>query len=204
MKFYSDDRQDEFVAHLLKFKRDGYYLDIGSCSSVGSNNTCFFESLNWKGICIEKNPMFNDSYKTRTCCYVNEDALTINYEELFEKNNFPSLIDYLSLDVDQDSTEVLTKLPLKKYRFRAITIEHDSHVFGDKYKVEQRLILKKENYFLLGQDVLNVSGRNIGMEHAWEDWWVDQNCFEKSELERLYSYRLFTEQIIKKLKSPPL
>jgi len=55
MNYYSDDRQDEFVANILKFKLGGYYLDIGSCASVGSNNTYFFESFGWKGICIEKN-----------------------------------------------------------------------------------------------------------------------------------------------------
>ena len=199
MQFYSDDRQDEFLAKLLKFKRDGCYLDIGSCSSVGSNNTYFFESLNWNGICIEKNPMFNDSYKTRTCKYLNEDALVIDYEKLFKEFGFPESIDYLSLDVDAESTAVLEKLPLHKYRFKVITIEHDSHVYGDLYKGPQRKILKENNYFLLGEDVLNQSGRNIGQEHAWEDWWVDPFCFKKEELERLYSFRLDTKQIIDKI-----
>ena len=200
MAFYSDDKQDEFVANMLKFKRNGHYVDIGSCSSVGSNNTYFFESLGWKGICIEKNPMFNESYLTRTCNYFNEDALEVDYEKLFAEQGFPLSIDYLSLDVDQESTAVLKKLPLDKYRFKVITIEHDSHVYGDLYKGEQREILKSKNYFLLGEDVLNQSGRNIGAEHAWEDWWVDPACFEKSELEKLYSFRLDTKQIMQKFE----
>ena len=198
MKFYSDDRQDEFVANLLKFKRDGYYLDIGSCASVGSNNSYFFESLNWKGICIEKNPQFNDSYKTRTCKFINEDALTIDYEKLFEEEKFPLSIDYLSLDVDEASYGVLQKLPLDKFHFKIITIEHDSHVYGDLYKAPQRKILWAHGYHLLCANVLNQSGRNIGQEHAWEDWWVDPSCFEKSELDKLKSYRLNTEQIMQK------
>lgn len=200
MRFYSDDRQDEFVANLLKFKRNGYYLDIGSCSSVGSNNTYFFESLDWEGICIEINSMFNESYKTRTCKYINANALEIDYQQLFIDEKFPILIDYLSLDIDQESTEVLKILPLDTYKFKVITIEHDSHYYGDIFKDEQRKILKSKGYFLLCEDVLNQSGRNIGQEHAWEDWWVYPLYFKNNELEMLHSYRLYTEQIINKFK----
>lgn len=198
MRYYSDDKQDEFVANLLKFKRNGYYLDIGSCASVGSNNTYFFESLDWKGICIEKNPIFNDSYKTRTCKYLNQDALTIDYEKVFAEANFPPSIDYLSLDIDENSTEVLKKLPLDEYRYKVITIEHDSHVHGDLYKGEQRRILTLSNYHLLCGDVLNISGRNIGQECAWEDWWIDPRYFENNEIEKLQSYKLDAAQIIQK------
>ncbi|MEK6879800.1 MAG: FkbM family methyltransferase, partial [Nanoarchaeota archaeon] len=182
MQFFSDDKQDKFVANLLKFKRDGYYLDIGSCASVGSNNSYFFESqLNWKGICIEINPIFNDSYNQRNCRYVNQDALTIDYEKLFEEEKMPLSIDYLSLDIDEASVEALKKLPLDKYRFKAVTIEHDSHVHGDLYKKPQREILNSKGYHLLCADVLNQSGRNIGLSHNWEDWWVHPDFFTAEE-----------------------
>ena len=197
MQYYSDDRQDEFVANILKFKRNGYYLDIGSSSSVGSNNTYFFESLDWKGICIEKNPMFNESYKTRTCKYINEDALNIDYEKILADENFPVSIDYLSLDIDAETTSVLKKLPLEKYRFKVITIEHDSHVYGDLYKAPQRELLKSRGYFLLCEDVLNQSGRNVGKEHAWEDWWIDSGVSYPLEIK---SCRLDAGQIIKKFR----
>lgn len=199
MTFYSDDRQDQFCATLLKFKRDGYYLDIGSGASVGSNNSYFFESLNWKGICIEKNPVFNEGYETRTCKYYNVDALEVDYEKIFEENEFPTSIDYLSLDIDEQSTEVLKILPLDKYRFKVITIEHDSHVFGDLYKKPQSEILLSKNYFLLCEEVLNQSGINIGQDHGWESWWIDKEYFDK-DIKNLYSYRLNTEQIIQKIK----
>ena len=200
MKFYSDDRQDEFVANLLRFKRDGFYVDIGSGASVGSNNSYFFESLGWQGICVEKNPVFKSSYDNRTCVLVNDDALNIDFDELFQRFNAPASIDYLSLDVDENSTNVLARLPLDKYRFKVITIEHDSHVNGDLYKKPQMKILNSKGYFLLCEDVLNQSGLNIGQEHGWEDWWADPEYFNLKALERLYSYRLTTEQIINKFK----
>lgn len=196
--YFSDDKQDEFTANLLNFKRNGYYLDIGSCASVGSNNSFFFESLDWKGICIEINPQFNESYKARTCKYYNVDALEVDYEKLLAENNFPFIIDYLSIDIDEYSTSVLKKIPFDEYRFKVITVEHDSHVYGDMYKIPQREILKSKGYFLLCEEVLNQSGRNIGQEHGYEDWHVYPDYFEKSELERLYSYRLDASQIIQK------
>ena len=198
MQYYSDDKQDEFVANILNFKKEGHYVDIGSSSSVGSNNTYFFESLGWKGICIEKNPVFNSSYKERTCKYINEDALSIDYEKLFIQEEFPGSIDYLSLDIDEQSTAALEILPLYKYRFKVITIEHDSHIYGTKYKSPQRAILTTYGYYLLCQDVLNTSGRNIGQEHAWEDWWVDAVCFDENTLRKLHSYRLDARQIMQK------
>ena len=42
--FNSDARQDEFIANLFNFKKEGAYVDIGSCGAVGSNNTYFFEN----------------------------------------------------------------------------------------------------------------------------------------------------------------
>src|SRR5258708_28815819 len=180
MNFFSDDKQDEFVCNMLGFKSIGYYLDIGSCASVGSNNTYCLELLGWIGICIEIDPKFNDSYATRTCKYVNQDALTTDYEKILAETNFPTSIDYLSLDVDSASTSVLQVLPLDKYRFKVITIEHDSHFYGNKYRDCQRDLLRSKNYSLLYGDVLNTSGRNIGQEHAWEDWWVDPSCFEQN------------------------
>lgn len=200
MNFFSDDRQDEFVYNLLKFKRNGYYLDIGSCASIGSNNTYFFEHLDWEGICIEKNSNFNEGYETRTCKYYNVDALEVDYEKLFKENGFPHGIDFLSLDIDNDSTKVLKILPLDIYRFKVITIEHDAHIYGDYYKVPQRKILKKHGYFLVGDEVLNQSGRNINKEHGWEDWYAHPGFFEKEYLEKLYSYRLYTSEIIDKIK----
>lgn len=202
MTFYSDDKQDEFVANLLKFKRDGFYLDIGAGASVGSNNSYFFEKeLNWKGICIEKNPIFNSSYENRTCIYINEDALRVDYEKVFEENNFPYSIDFMSLDVDEESTSVLKVLPLWDYRFKVITVEHDGHAYGDLYKRPQRVILKERGYFLVCEEVLNQSGRNIGEEHGFEDWWADEFYFSEHELKKLYSYRLNTEQILQKFNN---
>ena len=199
MQFYSDDRQDEFIANLFGFGKNGTFLDIGSCASVGSNNTYFFESLEWRGICIEKNPMFNDSYSQRTCRFVNADATEVDYKKLFKEEGIMD-ITYLSLDVDQDSTKVLEKLLATGHRFIAITIEHDGHVHGDLYRGPQRELLISHGYYLLCADVLNQSGRNIGREHGWEDWWVHPLFFTDDFINSVTCSRQFTDQIIKRVK----
>jgi len=43
--FKSDAFQDQFVHKILNGKRNGYFVDIGSCGAINSNNTYFFESL---------------------------------------------------------------------------------------------------------------------------------------------------------------
>ena len=65
MNFYSDAGQDQFVSNLLKFKRDGFCVDIGSCHSIISNNTYVFQSLGWTSVSVEINSQYNESYSTR-------------------------------------------------------------------------------------------------------------------------------------------
>ena len=90
MNFYSDAGQDQFVANLLKFKRDGFCVDIGSCHSIISNNTYVFQSLGWTSVSVEINSQYNESYSTRlNGTHYNEDALKMNYKKAFVENDFP-------------------------------------------------------------------------------------------------------------------
>jgi hypothetical protein len=92
--FYSDAKQDQFIANLFNFKKDGYFVDIGSCGAVSSNNTFFFESLDWEGICVELNSGYNESYQYRKANYINANALELNYLQIFNDFSAPLDIDY--------------------------------------------------------------------------------------------------------------
>lgn len=180
MIFYSDAFQDQFVANLLKFKKNGYCVDIGSCHSTISNNTFFFQQLGWKSISVEINNRYNESYQNRPQgVHYNEDATKMDYIKVFEENRFPKFIDYLSLDVDTTSLEVLKILPLNEYRFRVITIEHDAYIHGDTYRKYQREILKKHGYKLVCSNVVVPNPQHQGYDGfsacPFEDWWVDPN-----------------------------
>src|SRR3989339_539177 len=49
--------QDIYVLRCLKFKENGYFIDVGAYDGQLFSNTYFMEKfLNWRGICIEPNP----------------------------------------------------------------------------------------------------------------------------------------------------
>ena len=185
-QFYSDAKQDQFAANILKFKRDGYCVDIGSCHSVISNNTYYFQGLDWTSISIEIERGYNESYSTRTNgVHLNKNALEVNYKETFEEYEFPKSIDYLSLDIDTLSLDVLKILPLDEYRFKVITIEHDAYVFGDEYRDPQRNILTSHGYLLVCSNVYVEQPGYEGKEYPFEDWWIDPSEFDSDLIEKI-------------------
>jgi hypothetical protein len=202
--FRSQAWQDEFVANLLNFKKDGFYLDIGSWHAIPLNNSYFFESeLNWKGMCVEINPHFAPDYKNRMCHFVNDDATKIDYKSVFSEKGFPPRFDYLSIDCDDSSALVVKKLPLEDYRFSVITMEHDSYRVGNGIKDAEREILKKHNYVMLVSDVFAPLGCGMGPNLSFEDWWIDPATFDMNKLAKLFSQNMYPDDMVIKLKSMP-
>lgn len=197
--FYSDAKQDQFAANILQFKQNGYYLDIGSCNSMISNNTYFFQNLNWKGICVEIESSYNESYNNRKdCIYINDDATKLDYKQILDENKFPKTIDYLSLDIDTLSLVVLKKLPFEDYKFSVITIEHDAYLYGDKYQKEQRKILADNGYELICSNVFVQQPGFDKPECPFEDWWVCSEHFSRELLDKIKTELDYPSNIIAK------
>ena len=197
--FFSDAKQDQFAANILEFKQNGYYVDIGSCNSMISNNTFFFQNLNWKGMCVEIESSYNESYLNRTdCIYINGDATKLDYREVFLGNNFPKMIDYLSLDIDTLSLTVLRNLPFDEFNYRVITIEHDAYLYGDKYQKEQREILTNKGYELICSNVFVQQPGFDRTECPFEDWWVYPSEFSIELLNTVRSETEYPSNIISK------
>lgn len=200
-QFYSDAKQDQFVANILNFKKDGYCVDIGSCHSIISNNTYYFQDLGWTSISVEIESGYNQSYSTRKSgVHLNENALEVDYKKVFEEYEFPSSIDYLSLDVDTISLDVLRILPLDDYRFKVITIEHDGYLYGDKYRDQQRNILESNGYLLLCSNVYVEQPGYEGKEFPFEDWWIDPSEFDQELIEKIKCDNTLPSVIISKFK----
>jgi len=200
-QFYSDAKQDQFAANILKFKKDGYCVDIGSCHSIISNNTYYFQGLDWTSISVEIERGYNASYSTRTNgVHLNKNALEVNYKETFEEYEFPKSIDYLSLDVDSLSLDVLKILPLDEYRFKVITIEHDAYVFGDEYREQQRNLLNSYGYLLLCSNVYVEQPGYEGKECPFEDWWIDPSEFDSDMIEKIECDSTLPSAIISKFE----
>jgi len=65
--------QDIFIAELLNYKKDGFFVDIGANDGVTINNSYYFEKeLGWAGVAIEPIPtIFESLVKNRTCLTFN-------------------------------------------------------------------------------------------------------------------------------------
>ena len=198
-QFYSDAKQDQFAANILKFKKDGYCVDIGSCHSIISNNTYYFQEFDWTSISVEIEISYNQSYSTRKSgVHLNQNALEVNYKEVFGEYEFPQSIDYLSLDVDTLSLTILNILPLDEYRFKVITIEHDGYLYGDQYRTPQRELLTSKGYFLLCSNVYVEQPGYDGKEFPFEDWWIDPSEFDQNLVEKIKCENNLPSQIIAK------
>lgn len=199
MNYQSQALQDRFVARLLGFKPNGFFLDIGSCHAISTNNTYAFQELGWKGICVELDPEHNESYKVRSCVHLNEDATKIDYEKVLDGIGAPAMMDYLSLDIDALSTSVLEILPFHKYNFSVVTIEHDFYIHGGKYRDRQREILTAAGYMLLCADVLVPLSHDTKPDCSFEDWWI-HSSLKHPLIKYLQCTGLYPIQIIDSFK----
>jgi hypothetical protein len=195
-QFYSQAHQDEFVSHILKNKRNGYFIDIGCSDPVNINNSYFFETeLEWNGLCIDIIPT---DFSMRKAKFYNRSALDINYKELFDSNNVPKVIDYMSLDIDCPYTLDALKLIVKAtdYEFRVMTVEHDWCNHNDRliYRSEQRRILEELGYQRLVSDVWLY---DYGY---FEDWWVNPKHINVEEFSYLKCEKLHCGEIIQRIK----
>ena len=90
------------------------------------------------------------------------NLLTDNIDELFA--DVPNYVDYLSLDVDCATTDVLFRLPMR-LQFGLITIEHDAYRGDDGWgRSLQRDYLSNLGYVIAKEDVEITKG-------PYEDWW---------------------------------
>jgi hypothetical protein len=168
---------DQFVLDMLKNKRDGYYVELGSADPIQGSNTYQLEhDFGWKGVSFDMNEQhaanFNSVRTNPTIC---EDAIKFNYTKYFEENNFPKRIDYLQVDIDTgysagaralgnpaSSLHGLIALPLNTYRFSVISFEHDALL---NYRYNSIRDAQRE--------ILDSLGYALVQRHAHEDWWVD-------------------------------
>ncbi len=158
MDFYSQIGKYKIILKYLKNKKNGTFVDIGCGFPKYINNTYLLEKyFNWDGISIdlimyqeEDGSKWGDCRNSKL---ILKDALKINYNLLFEENNLPKNIDYLSIDLEPPdlSLECLLKIPFNDYNFKIITFEVDKNREGDERRIiKSRNFLKSFDYALIG------------------------------------------------------
>lgn len=179
-EFHSQVGQDNFALFMLGFPSRGYFVDIGCSNPIEENNTYAMELLGWNGLSIDitEHGQFTKFRKTP---FLKLDATSIDFAKIFEEQNLPSIIDYLSLDIDDGTYKALIKLPHSKFKFKVITIEHDFYRVGESLRIPERDFLRGINYQLVFE--------NVGLFHTvhnkiifFEDWWVSPEFISEEKM----------------------
>jgi hypothetical protein len=181
--------QDKFVLNVLKNKKNGYFLEIGSNDPININNSYLLETqYDWKGIMVEYNPIFLPLYKQHrpNSIHIINDATKIDYKNVFETNNMPLSFDYLQIDLEAyngSTIQTLQKLDneiLDTYKFATVTFEHDiySNNFGNT-RIESRKIFIKRGYVCVFEDI------NNGFDYPYEDWYVHPDLVDMNYVNNL-------------------
>jgi FkbM family methyltransferase len=87
-KTYSQLKQDLKVLEFYKYKKNGFFIEIGANNGIELSNTYLLEKdYNWKGICVEALPdKFQELIKNRTSININKAV----YNKTGEILNFSS------------------------------------------------------------------------------------------------------------------
>lgn len=198
--------QDYFVRKVLKDKRNGTFLEIGSRDPIDINNTYPLEKeLGWRGFMVEYESKYEPLYRQHrpNSIPLMCDATTINYKEEFEKHNFPKDIDYLQIDLEVANGSTLNTLlrleeqVFSSYKFATVTFEHDIYAlkyaddktkdFFKKTRDVSRKVFFKHGYVPFFFDVQSVEFENIDQpfHFPFEDWWVHPDLVDMDYVERV-------------------
>jgi hypothetical protein len=178
---YSGGQQDVFVLSVLGTD-EGTFVDIGCKEPVNHSNTALLEKYGWKGIGIDIND-YSSQWKNErpNSKFICSDALILDYKNIFEENNLPKLITYLSLDLDGRGIafSTLKKVMETGYEFKILTIEHDAYSGNSESDmIPQRNLLESMGYVLVRKcDVI-------------EDFWINP----KYVSENLYSKFIYSNE----------
>jgi hypothetical protein len=172
--FYGQAEQDKFVLEILKYKKNGYFLELGSHHPININNTFLLESkYDWQGIMIERKDKWINDYKKHrpNSIHMIDDATKINYKDTLQKYKFPKNIDYLQIDLEPTNGSTLNALKkikneiMDEFKFATITFEHDIWRTNNYTRTESRKIFSEKGYILVFTDVNNDG-------NPYEDWYV--------------------------------
>lgn len=203
MSTFSQSFQDVFVSTILKGKRDGYFLEIGSNHPVNGNNTYLLEKkYNWKGLMVEYDAQYAPLYPEYrpNSIYSINDARRVDYRKIMDMNNFPSNMDYLQVDLDVDNKSTLDTLLLlnntvfDKYIFATVTFEHDIYR-GNYFDTQSisREIFKDRGYQLVFPDVAVFWE---GGYKQYEDWYVHPELVDMEYVNKVKSDTSLTDKQI--------
>lgn len=175
---FSQAAQDRFVFEVLVQPENllkGRFLDVGCSHPVERSNTYALEKLGWTGWLIDRDQFAcNLCEERRSAVVICEDAAKVDWQA---RCPYP-VIEYLSLDVDENTLDALRAILKAGWRFRVITVEHDAYRFGPLPRIAIREALDAAGYRLVCGNVRAATGEEF------EDWYVDPKLVPIAQYER--------------------
>jgi len=196
MKSFAQAYQDLFVLIAMNKLHGGSYLDVGSFDPKEGNNTYLLDrEFQWSGTSMDRQD-FGHGSSGRRGDFVIHDAT-----KPFPRMQVEGHIDYLSLDVDEDTNMALLRA-LDYANYAVITIEHDVYARGEDQRDWQRGALQDRGYILQVSDVHMPNHPEL----VFEDWWCSEPWAftsmtdgihdAKETVEKLWKERFGEEELV--------
>jgi hypothetical protein len=187
---YSQASQDDFVDLVLNNQKNGYFIDVGGgCTDPKTeSNSLLFEERGWKGIVVDGDV---NRMKDRSCICVTTmigdgSSGTKKLGDILKENNVPSVVDYLSIDIEGQDFNAVKSFIESGYTFKVATIEHNL------YSQNPGVVELKSNIFnLLSLNgyirVVDNAGHqatfdNLHRGWSFEDWYINPNHAKYKEI----------------------
>lgn len=177
MNSYSQAGQDRWAFEVSGQKRDGVFLDVGANDGFTNSNTRGLEEQGWRGLLVDI--QFLPQIASRPSQFEICDARAADWSQIIKRYSLPNYIDYLSLDVDESTTETLKQILRTGVVFGCATVEHDIYRLGARPQDLQRHMLLACDYDLVCSDVIIEPGPGIpGQGGPFEDWYCHKSIEE--------------------------
>lgn len=185
---YSQCLQDVFALMINDYKFNGTCLDIGCATpSTMYSNSKLLLLHNWKCIGADVGDYYDnwlgyDNFEFNSLNCTNQESIDLLFDK-FEHD----VIDFLSLDIDDETADSLELINFDKFKIKCICIEHNKYLGsrGDQ-RHRQRKILKDAGYIMI-----------VKNWHNFEDWWIHPDFidFEKFKYLQIFNNQMFNENL---------
>jgi FkbM family methyltransferase len=198
IEFYSQADQDKWVCERTNYKLGGFFVEVGAYDGIQTSNTFALEKfLGWVGICIEANPVFFERLKKNRTSHnifaavsdfngeigFGEDAIsesgqykvpakTLN--QILEKCEAPSVIDYLSIDIEGHEFTALKHFDFNRWHINRITVEHNLYLNGPEQKEKLFELLSSKDFIRVVEDAPCLDSNPSVYGKPYEDWYENK------------------------------
>lgn len=196
MNSYSQASQDIFAIYINQFKTNGYFVDLGCNEPFLGSNSATLEEMGWTGILVDYQQSLvdkcNSIRKNKAIC---ADLVKTNITDILIENNSPEIIDFLSMDLDDEAAlPCIKNFNFNKYKIKCMTFEHDEYLRGNSMKNASREFLEQNGLVPVCKDVTIFGGK------SFEDWYVNPELVSEEIYKKIECQHVEHSDIIKKIQ----